>query len=122
MAENLGGEPRSPATEAMLMIFPRRCLIMVLPTACENKKVPVRLVSITLFHCSSVIDSTGAPQEGPALLIKISMLPNSLTAASTTVSKPAGSFTSQPSAHVLTPSFCSSADVCTQRSFLRAQR
>jgi len=45
------------------MIFPRRCAIMTFPTACEKRNVPVRLVSITLFHCSSVIASTGAPQE-----------------------------------------------------------
>src|SRR5271168_235770 len=81
MAEKFGDEPRSPATEAMLMIFPRRCAIMVFPTACENRKVPVRLVSITLFHCSSVIDSTGAPQEVPALLIRMSIRPNRLTVA-----------------------------------------
>src|SRR5882762_2893088 len=67
MAEKLGGEPRSPATDAMLIIFPRRCAIMTLPTAREKRNVPVKLVSMTLFHCSSVIASTGAPQEVPAL-------------------------------------------------------
>src|SRR5271168_5186442 len=121
MAENLGGEPRSPATEAMLMILPRRWAIMTLPTAWEKRKVPVRLVSMTLFHCSRVISSVRAPQEVPALLMRMSMRPNSLTAVSATARMLAGSFTSQPKARVRTPIFCSSSAACWQRSFLRAQ-
>src|SRR5260370_40237628 len=50
------------------MIFPRPCLIMTLPTACAQRKVPVRLVSSTLVQSSRGICSVGAPQETPALL------------------------------------------------------
>src|ERR1700692_45814 len=79
MPKKLGGEPRIPATEAMLIIFPRRCEIITLPTACENRNVPVKFVSITLFHCSNVMSSVKAPQEVPALLMRISIGPNSFT-------------------------------------------
>ena len=68
MAEKLGGEPRIPATEAMLIIFPRHCEIITLPTAWENRNVPVKFVSITLFHCSNVMSSVNAPQEVPACI------------------------------------------------------
>jgi len=33
------GEPTIPAIEATLMIFPRFCPIMTLPTACEHRNV-----------------------------------------------------------------------------------
>src|SRR6266404_8604471 len=122
IAENFGDEPRSPATEAMLIIFPRRCVIMTLPTACEKRNVPVKFVSMTLFHCSRVIASTGAPQEVPALLIKMSMRPNCLRVASATSWILEGCLTSQPSARTCTPSLCSSSAACRQRSFLRAHR
>jgi len=72
MAENLGGETRSPATERC-DIFPRRCenhtLAHGLP---KNRNVPVKFVS-RLYPLLSVIASTG-PQEVPALLIKMSMV------------------------------------------------
>src|SRR5260370_4592643 len=104
MACSSGGAPRRPATDAILVILTSFCAIRTLPTACENRNVPVRLVSMTLFQCSRRISSTGAPQEVPALLIKTSILPNSETAASTTSWTLPGFFTSQPSARVLTPS------------------
>src|SRR5580692_5114347 len=105
--------------EAILMIFPLRCEIMIWPAACENRNVPVRFVSMTLFHCSSVIASTGAPQEVPALLIKMSRRPNCFMAASATAWMLAGSLTSQPSARTCTPSFCNSSAACWQRSYFR---
>src|ERR1051326_6599355 len=38
-----GGAPRSPATEAMLMILPRSCLSMMRPAVCAQRNVPVKL-------------------------------------------------------------------------------
>src|SRR6266446_10944000 len=121
MACSSGGAPRRPATDAILMILPRFCAIRTLPTACENRNVPVRLVSMTLFQCSRRISSTGAPQDVPALLINTSILPNSETVASTTSWTLPGFFTSQPSAWVLTPSWRNSSAARWHRSCLRAQ-
>src|SRR6476661_11229745 len=90
-----GGAPLMPATEAILMILPLSCLSMILPAACAHRKVPVRLVSITLFHSANVIFSVGTPQEMPALLIRMSIFLNSATVAATNCSTLAWSFTSQ---------------------------
>src|SRR6202041_2451355 len=68
--------PTNPATEAMLIIFPEPCAAIALPTAWQNKKVPVKLVARTLSHCSRVISSTGDPHDVPALLIRMSIRPN----------------------------------------------
>src|SRR5215472_6748905 len=70
------GEPPKPATEAMLMIFPRRWLIMTLAAAWAHRNAPVKLVSRTLFQPSRGISSAGAPQDAPALLIRMSIRPN----------------------------------------------
>src|SRR5216684_1928481 len=94
---------------------------MTLPTAFEKRNVPVRFVSITLFHCSSRISSTGAPQDVPALLIKMSIRPKLETVASTTACTSLEFFTSQPRAKVFTPTCLNSSAACSQRSFLRAQ-
>src|ERR1051326_3836821 len=72
-----GGAPLMPATDAILMILPLCCLSMILPAAWAHKNVPVRLVSMTLFHSARVIFSVGAPQEIPALLMRMSMRLNS---------------------------------------------
>src|SRR6266478_2988834 len=93
---------------------------MTLPTACEKRNVPVRFVSITLFHCSSRISSTGAPQDVPALLIKMSIRPKLETVASTTAFTWSGILTSQPRANVFTPSCFNSSAARSQRSFFRA--
>src|SRR6201997_5338439 len=120
MAWNSGGAPRIPATDAMLMIFPFRWPIITFPDACENRNVPVKFVSSTLFQCSSRISSTGAPQAIPALLINTSMRPNSATVASTASFTLAGSFTSQLSAIAFTPRLRNSAAAASHRSFFRA--
>src|ERR1700730_12386531 len=92
---------------------------MVLPAVCENENVPVRFVAMTLFHCSSVISSVGAPQQVRALLIRISTRPNSEAAASTTAWMLFESLASQARPRVLTPHFSNYAAACSQRSFLR---
>src|SRR5713226_7624708 len=72
---------------------------------------------MTLFQCSRCISSMGAPQEVPALLMRMSMRPKVARVASTTAWTSAGFFTSQPSARVFTPSFFNSSAARTQRSF-----
>jgi len=106
-----------------LIIFPRFCPIMTFPTACEHRNVPVRFVSRTLFHCSSRISSAGAPQEVPALLIKISIRPNRVSAASTTspdARRIRGRRRRAPQS--ATPSAFNSSAALSQRSFFGGRR
>ena len=64
-----------PKIEPTLMIFPLPRSIMCAATACEQRKVPVRLVRITLFHSSSVVLSDETPCITPALLTRMWTLP-----------------------------------------------
>src|SRR5215472_312483 len=84
MACNSADAPPKPAIEAILITLPDLWAVIALPTAWQNRKVPVRLVERTLSHWASVISSTGAPQEAPALLTRISTRPNFASVASTT--------------------------------------
>ena len=94
-----GGAPRSPATEAMFTILPPDpCSIIARPAACANRKVPVRLTSITFCQPSSGISSGVAPQTVPAQLTRIWGSPTSACARSTTACTWVGSRTSQPHA------------------------
>src|ERR1700733_15838368 len=77
-------DPPNPATDAMLMILPDLCASMVLPTAWQNRNVPVKLVEMTLCHCSNVMSSTGAAHDTPALLTRMSIRPNLSSVAFTT--------------------------------------
>src|SRR5882762_6239772 len=91
-------DPPNPATDAMLMILPDPCAAICFPTAWQNRNVPVKFVESTLSHCSSVISSTEAPHETPALLIRMSMRPNSARVDCTTCSIAVLSLTSHPNA------------------------
>src|SRR5881409_3220609 len=77
-------------TELMQMIFPAQHEISGRTPRRLNSRMasrahrnwPVRLTPITLFHCVRVIWSTGASDCKPALLIKMSTVPNSSRTAS----------------------------------------
>src|SRR5436189_2434 len=68
--------PPTPAIEATLTIAPLLRSNMCLPTACDIKKVPVILASITCRQRSRGILSAGAPHVKPALLTSTSILPH----------------------------------------------
>src|SRR5438105_4913528 len=72
-----GSCPIRPAIEATLITRPQRAgIIDFLPTCCVSTKTPVRLTLTSLSQASSGCSSAGAPQVAPALLTRMSMLPN----------------------------------------------
>ena len=76
-----GSDPWNAVTDEMLMIRPPRPRsIMVRPTACEQRNVPVKLTPMTFSHASSVMSSGAAPHVVPELLTRMSMPPNIRTA------------------------------------------
>ena len=66
----------------MLMMRPYPAFAMVLPKIWQARSVPVRLVSITRDHSSSLSSRVGALWVTPAALTRISTLPNSFSTAS----------------------------------------
>jgi len=72
--------------DAMLIILPLFCFIITLPTACVNKKVPFKLMSITAVQSSSENSSTKFLRLIPAVFTKISILPKIFTVFSITCS------------------------------------
>ena len=67
--------PMDPKMEPTVMIFPPPCLIMCAAMACVQRKVPVRLVRITLFHSSSVVLSEETACITPTLLTRMWIRP-----------------------------------------------
>ena len=64
-----------PDIDAVLMIEPYPCFSITLPAAVAQRKTPVRLMSMTFFHCSNDISSAGTFRQIPALLKHASNLP-----------------------------------------------
>src|SRR5579871_4570062 len=73
------------------------------PAACANRNAPVRLMSTTFCHLSSGISSGSAAHVTPALLTRMSILPNTSTVRSTTCWTSAGFDTSQRTPSTRTP-------------------
>jgi len=67
------GNATKPACEQMLMIRPRFCLIIILPTACDVKKVPLRFTFSVSSKSFSVTLSAGFGAPMPALFTRISI-------------------------------------------------
>ena len=87
----------------MLMMQPDCRFSISRPAACENRNVPVRLVSMTFCHLSSGIVSGSAAQLMPALLIRMSIFPNAAIVLSTTAWTCSGTETSQTMPSTLKP-------------------
>ena len=68
--------PWKESIEAMLMILPRPCAIMWRPAACAKKNADLRLVSITASQSSSLKSTESLRRMIPALLTRMSILPN----------------------------------------------
>ena len=79
-----------PAIDAMLMMRPDCRVSMSRPAACENRNAPVRLMSTTFCHLSSGMSSGSAAHVTPALLTRMSILPNDAIVLSTTACTSAG--------------------------------
>ena len=72
--------------DAVLMIDPPPFSSIYFPAAISVRKMPFRLMLITLLHCSYVISSAGALIQIPALLWQKSRPPSSFTTCSTILS------------------------------------
>ena len=65
------------------MILPLFCCAITRPAACERKNSAFRSIWITLSQSSSLKSSAGVRRMIPALLIKMSSPPSSLTTLAT---------------------------------------
>ena len=103
------------------MMRPHRRFSMSRPAACENRNAPVRLMSITFCHFSTGIVSGSAAHVTPALLTRMSTLPNRETVVSTTACTSAGLETSQSTLSTVNPRARMSVTVGVSHSSRRAQ-
>ena len=78
-----------PAAELVMMIEPpwlaTRCGIAAL----QVRQTPLRLMSITCPHCSSVISAAGALEKMPAFALTMLSLPSCATPLSSAAFSPA---------------------------------
>ena len=88
-------EPRSPTTEEMKMIRPRRSRSMPLAARLASRKVPVRLVSMTEDQSSSLIRSSSVSLVMPALATSTSTGPWASSTCLKAASTASGSVMSQ---------------------------
>ena len=87
--------PISPAVEEMLMIAPPPARRIDGTVKCMPRKVPVRLMSITLRHSPGSIASTAPYETIPALLTSRLIGPNASSAAVTAARQSSSRVTSR---------------------------
>jgi hypothetical protein len=87
----------------MLMMLPEPWRSMTRPKRWQQRKVPVRLISCTWRHCSSVNSSEGATMGMPALLTRTSTRPKRSSVASTNASTSSARATSARRASTSAP-------------------
>src|SRR4029450_316290 len=103
--EELGRGAWAEMEPLLMMRPPRGCWsFMILIASCVQRKVPVRLVSTTAFHCSYVRSSIGlGGPPRPALLTNTSRRPTSRLVRAKRSRTAAGSPTSEGTASVFAP-------------------
>ena len=89
-------------------------------TARRVRQVPVRLTSITLFHCSSVSSQSLPQLSTPALATRMSRRPNCSTPSATSARTAASSRISTSRANTFRPSASISRTVSARSSGVAA--